>query len=334
MAYNRHRWVNGKAPAINAENLNEIEDELVLLENRINGIATLPPGSTQGNAELVDIRVGSSGESYDNAGDAVRQQISKVERPINLLTARENNQMLVMTRLADVTENGTQKARIFLERNVGAEYTIVESGFIFVDTISENTPAGSFLTLENVGQQISGYTIRKVNVPNVTNPVYSYGQAIGKKTNGFSIRGFLSYTLDGANYVAYTPAITGNYGDGFGGLVEGGGSGGSGEVYSDTEHIIGTWFGQPLYARTLLIDDFEYDYVEKHLGSDIEVVAWDGIVKDPYSTLRKIDFSFSGSTGSIYSAIDAADSNKLVINCRGFTASSAIVTVKYIKPTD
>ena len=56
-----------------------------VLSARIDAFEQLTPGSTTGDAELIDIRVGSNGITYDTAGDAVRGQYTELNNKIEPL---------------------------------------------------------------------------------------------------------------------------------------------------------------------------------------------------------------------------------------------------------
>lgn len=56
----------------------QLLSEVGVMAARLNNLAKLPEGSTTGDAELQDIRVGYDGEKYDSAGAAVRGQASKL----------------------------------------------------------------------------------------------------------------------------------------------------------------------------------------------------------------------------------------------------------------
>lgn len=58
--------------------VNEQNEKIDVLKSRMDTFARLPNGSTTGDAELQDIRVGYNGVKYSSAGNAVRGQVSEL----------------------------------------------------------------------------------------------------------------------------------------------------------------------------------------------------------------------------------------------------------------
>ena len=57
----------------------ERKKEIDVERQRINNLAKLQEGSTTGDAELADVRVGADGKIYENAGEAVRGQVTALK---------------------------------------------------------------------------------------------------------------------------------------------------------------------------------------------------------------------------------------------------------------
>lgn len=71
--------------------VNEQNAKIDVLKARMDSFTSLPAGSTSGDAELTDIRVGYNGVTYPTAGDAVRKQIGNLNTGLSVLTKKTIN---------------------------------------------------------------------------------------------------------------------------------------------------------------------------------------------------------------------------------------------------
>lgn len=84
----------------------ERKAEIDVERKRIDNLAKLPAGSTTGDAELKDIRVGADGTIYGNAGEAVRQQVGLLKEDLDKLYVA-NKTLYTIENTKDWAVNGT-----------------------------------------------------------------------------------------------------------------------------------------------------------------------------------------------------------------------------------
>lgn len=72
---------------INLKNYDDtsVKNDIQTQKARIDTFTSLTDGSTTGDAELIDSRIGADGITYANLGDAIRGQLSKINKIIDIL---------------------------------------------------------------------------------------------------------------------------------------------------------------------------------------------------------------------------------------------------------
>lgn len=148
----------------------------LVARQRIDNLVKLPEGSTTGDAELADIRVGMDGTSYDTAGEAVRGQVSLLSDNI------ANNMKNIQT----ISDSLLKIGKNFFDPEEAVEYKYIDEEGKLVDNTYQtcvsskiyipkeaNTAYISYVASSGVQQNVTGCHIAQYNI---------FGKFISKET--------------------------------------------------------------------------------------------------------------------------------------------------------
>lgn len=145
----------------------ERKTEIDIERQRINNLTKLQEGSTTGDAELADIRVGADGKKYENAGEAVRKQVSALKE--ELVTEKEYTNSMLHIEYWDFTKYGIIKEKCYVKSNVETD----ADGFfsIYMIPVKPNTryqgnPNGGVDAADTYARFVNYYNKEKLFIGN------------------------------------------------------------------------------------------------------------------------------------------------------------------------
>lgn len=179
------------------------ETDINVLDARMDTFASLPAGSTSGNAELVDIRVGADGTTYPTAGDAVRGQVTDLKSDLNKLILFDDYQTTSgkFIKWADGTfgEYSPLKASSLIDVHLAKYVKIVNNE----DTAQDQRGCAFYDKYKNF---VSGVQYDRSGVYVITVPTdaWYFAFTISSTTDSFYIYNTNEYKNDEFFAVSYT----------------------------------------------------------------------------------------------------------------------------------
>ena len=124
--------------------VNEQNEKINVLKSRMDTFASLPNGSTTGDAELTDIRVGYNSIVYPSAGDAVREQVGELNGDLTQLANATNCTKIVGINIVDTKYLEGQKfADIDIDSPNGSYETVV----VLKNALKQDINVGDYLKI-------------------------------------------------------------------------------------------------------------------------------------------------------------------------------------------
>ena len=115
--------------SVNTSNIQELSTESTVLSARMDTFTKLSEGSTTGDAELADGRVGADGKTYDNIGGAIRGQVADLKSDLDTLATHSSKGEIPLFRL--IWETGAINSSTGADDNAyEKQKTRIRTGFI------------------------------------------------------------------------------------------------------------------------------------------------------------------------------------------------------------
>lgn len=194
--------------------VNEQNSKISVLENRMNTFASLPDGSTTGDAELTDIRVPASGfnsdATYPSAGDAVRGQVKELQKGMyNMLLGYTDGKFW------QKNDAGKVKLETFSPMHGYDRISVTEGDEFYIHTVGVGTGSSYYFTDKDMNW-ISDSGVEHINSI-VKIPIGVYYLCVNYETTsnyGFyiyklsqNIKGFYDFLMN--NTLKYNAIISG-----------------------------------------------------------------------------------------------------------------------------
>ena len=166
--------------------------KITTLESRMDSFTSLPPGSTTGDAELIDIRTPATGfnlnKNYDNAGNSVRGQVTSVK------DLAENGEFLLFNNI----KNSSSAKKIEISDVTAESYNLNWNGTVLQGTLKSDVVTKKPILLNDY---IFYCSLQRGTSPNIViayNSELNTGLSINL-TNGICIK----YDWNNTTYTAF-----------------------------------------------------------------------------------------------------------------------------------